>query len=281
MATEPQTNTAQPVSLLKRLAAPEARVPLLILLVAALSLNLAATQLQVHFQKRPIDLKTFGRELTEFPMQVGDWVMVSRDTRLNADIEHALGTEQYIFRDYVNSQYVTDEQVRQMREMPEGRRIYELDRLQREHPGSVVRFALTYYTGMVDTVAHIPERCYVADGYEAKETVAVTWGEGDDATDARFISFQDATTLGKLPRCVGYFFYVNNKQKGDPLGVRTELQNLFQRYSYYAKVEMMVAHADPETAKRTMGDFYAAARPEVLKCLPDWQKVEEAEKNER
>ena len=25
---------------------------------------------------------------------------------------------------------------------------------------------ITYYTGLVDTVAHIPERCYVANGFE-------------------------------------------------------------------------------------------------------------------
>jgi hypothetical protein len=37
-----------------------------------------------------------------------------------------------------------------------------------KHPAGVINLAVTYYTGLVDTVAHVPDRCYVADGYEPK-----------------------------------------------------------------------------------------------------------------
>ena len=37
--------------------------------------------------------------------------------------------------------------------------------------------SVTYYTGMVDTVAHVPERCVTADGYEPRpgENVTIKW----------------------------------------------------------------------------------------------------------
>lgn len=279
MTTElPTSENAQP-SLVRRLLQPQFIIAALILFVAAVSLNGAVAKMELHFRKQAVDLETYGRELIEIPMRLGDWHMVSTDTRLNEDIEHVLGTHQYVFRDYVHGQFVTDEQVRALREMEDGRRGYELDRIQQQHPEAVVRFAMTYYTGLVDTVAHIPDRCYVADGYQPKAAQPVTWGEGENETRARFITFEDQTSLGKMPRNVGYFFFVNDQQKADPLGVRTELQNLFERHGYYAKVEMMVARADPETAQRTMAAFWADSQPEVLKCLPDWQRVKADEQS--
>ena len=41
-------------------------------------------------------------------------------------------------------------------------------RIRPKNPKAVVNLGLTYYTGLVDTVAHIPDRCYIADGYEAR-----------------------------------------------------------------------------------------------------------------
>lgn len=278
MTTE-QAKLDQPPTLARRLFQPQFTVAAIILLIAAVSLNGAVAKMQLHFRKQAVDLTTYGRELIEIPMRLGEWHMVSKDTRLNEDIEHVLGTEQYVFRDYVHESVVTEEQIRSLREMDDGRRAYELDRIQQQHPHTVVRFAVTYYTGLVDTVAHIPDRCYVADGYQPKATLPVTWGEGDNQTRALFIAFEDQTSLGKMPRNVAYFFYVNDQQKADPLGVRTVLQNLFERHGYYMKVEMMVARADAEVAQEAMAAFWAAAQPEVLECLPDWQRVKDDEQN--
>ncbi len=40
---------------------------------------------------------------------------------------------------------------------------------------AVINIGVTYYTGMVDTVARIPERCYIADGFEPTSYKVVTW----------------------------------------------------------------------------------------------------------
>jgi hypothetical protein len=38
-----------------------------------------------------------------------------------------------------------------------------------------VRFAVTYYTGSVDTVPHVPDRCFAADGYRETSYNVVRW----------------------------------------------------------------------------------------------------------
>ena len=43
----------------------------------------------------------------------------------------------------------------------------------------VMRAAVTYYTGMVDTVAHIPDRCYVADGFVPDKYDTPNWTARD------------------------------------------------------------------------------------------------------
>src|SRR5690554_6327033 len=117
MAHDATSNPVQPATLFQRLVQPQFLVAALILLVAAVSLNGAVARMQLHFRKLPVDLKTYGRELTDISMQLGDWHMVSKDTRLSDDIEHVLGTTQYVFRDYVHSRAVTEEQIRMLREM--------------------------------------------------------------------------------------------------------------------------------------------------------------------
>ena len=64
----------------------------------------------------------------------------------------------------------------------------------------------------------------------------------------------------------------------DPItGVRLKLQDLREKYAYYAKVEMMVEGVTAGKAESVMGDFVGAALPAVERCLPDWGKVREAE----
>ena len=40
-----------------------------------------------------------------------------------------------------------------------------VEEIHRRFPQAVVRLSATYYTGMVDTVSHVPDRCVTADGF--------------------------------------------------------------------------------------------------------------------
>ena len=123
---------------------------------------------------------------------------------------------------------------------------------------------------MVDTVAHVPDRCYVADGYIPQDPETRTWKlAGGDAVDVRFISFEDATTFSsKQPKNVAYFFQVNGEMANSPMAVRYQLQDLRRADVYYAKVELMSLLRSRIDAEKVMVDFLSEALPEIRKCLP-------------
>jgi hypothetical protein len=144
--------------------------------------------------------------------------------------------------------------------------------------------AVTYYTGLVDTVAHIPDRCYIADGFEPSEYETPSWDMGsgrlgkapgeDPKVGVRFINFEDQTAAGRVTRRVAYFFFADGRYVSDPIDVRTILQNLRYKHGFYSKVELMTILKDHDQSAKIMSDFLKVALPEVEKCLPDWNKVE-------
>ncbi|MFN4243289.1 MAG: hypothetical protein ACK4PI_08635 [Tepidisphaerales bacterium] len=275
-----------------------------ILLLAAVGLHGATQRLQLHFRKQAVPLRADVRSL---PERMGPWVQVSIDQPLSPDIEEVLGTSEYIFRNYVDSRRVSESEIAAFRDLNINERAVLLSRIAMRDPQAVMYLSFTYYTGMVDTVAHIPDRCFIADGFQPTRFDAPRWhipgfvidrdgyhvgpdgyrltepGErgGDDAgLPVRFINFedQDLRTRTASSRSVTYFFSVNGRYEANPIGVRKTLQNLFERYGYYAKVELMTLHRDPEVSAAMKRDFLEHALPELEKILPDWAAVREAER---
>jgi len=62
----------------------------------------------------------------------------------------------------------------------------------------------------------------------------------------------------------------------DPIGVRKNLANLFQRYGYYMKIEVQTIKLTPDESARVMNDFLSDLLPEVEKSLPDFAKLSSA-----
>jgi uncharacterized protein YsxB (DUF464 family) len=71
---------------------------------------------------------------------------------------------------------------------------------------------------------------------------------------------------------VAYFFQVNGVYVSNPEAVRLRMQNLFQKYGYYLKVELMTMDQDHERSANTMTDFLNVSLAEVEKSYPDWNK---------
>lgn len=247
---------------------------ILLLGVAAVGLNGSVQFLKLHFKKQPVDLR---QSLEMVPGTLGPWVNVSAKEALNPEIEDVLGTKQYFFRDYIDSRLVSADELAKFNDKSSDERKSLAGQIQRKTPEAVVTVAVTYYTGMVDTVAHIPDRCYVADGYEPSEYQTPEWSslqgrEGDGRI--RFISFEDKTpSRASVNKNVAYVFHCNGRYESDPLGVRKSLQNLRQRYGYYAKVELLMVMNDREQSAKVMNDFLTHALPEIEKSLPDWAAV--------
>jgi hypothetical protein len=273
-----------------------------VLALAAVGLNAATEALQVYFKKQPVALRQkLDDPQAGVPDRLGDWVMVDEQNTLDPDVQHSLGTKDFIFRTYVDSRAVPAEVMNQFKAMAEdaakaGTRHALLAKIQEAAPHAVVSLNVTYYTGMADTVTHIPDRCMVADGYEPRnpETVTLAAGAYPDGSprqvQAQFSTFEDQTGRGRMNRNVAYFFHCNGGYEPNPVGVRMKLQNLLERHGYYAKVEMMTdepakaltaagANADAQRAiggrkaQAAMADLLAAALPEIERCLPDWKQV--------
>ncbi len=250
----------------------------IVLLIAALSLNATAQFMRLHFQKQRVELR---KRLTELPARMGPWQMVSTDIPIDPETEQVLGTKDYIFRYYLDtrSPTISSSLLQSFKDKDSNQQRAMAERIQSKDPDAVIYAAVTYYTGMVDTVAHIPNRCYVADGYEPAHERLVSWDALKDRPGngrLNYINFEDATPQRKqVTKNVAYFFHSNGEYVSDPLGVRKKLQNLLETHAYYAKVEMLVVGDNTRAAESKMNDFLTYALPEVEKCLPDWSQVKQ------
>ncbi|MGD1277740.1 MAG: hypothetical protein ABR964_11020 [Tepidisphaeraceae bacterium] len=304
----------------KALSRPAFLIVAVILLLAAVTLNTATQALRLYFKKEAVPQP---RDFREMPLVMGNWMQVSEDEKLDKEIQDVLGTDKYVFRDYIDvdlrgadllalimqqshpsadktgASPELDQQIAEMRsefngasfdrrvamirdalngKTPQERKKLVLA-MQMRYTTGVVNMGVTYYTGLVDTVAHIPDRCYIADGYEPSSYEIPIWdmapeGSGQSQPlQVRFISFEDQTGAGLAPKCVAYVFQVNGKYQSDPLAVRQELQSLTQRYGYYAKIELMTIGNDTKVASESMCRLLSVAKPQIEKCLPDWAKV--------
>lgn len=257
---------------------------------AALGLNAATSFLKLHFKKLPVPLpvRSLSDPADGIPAELGSWVQVSKDQPVDPEVQQVLATDQYLFRDYIDTRTWRGAKPRTLKNAAPDERDTELLRVETSEPESVLRVALTYYTGMADTVAHIPERCMVADGYEPSsyETKTIVCGVYPDGTprqvSIRLIHFEDQTGHGRVSRDVAYLFHVDGAYECDSLAVRRRLQSLSERYGYYAKVELMATtpvardEAQHERIVAAMRDFLTAALPEVEKRLPDWKRLHAA-----
>jgi hypothetical protein len=259
----------------RALRQPSFAVAAAVLLVSAATLTGATKLMSLHFKKLPVELR---KPVDTVPARLGPWMQVSKDQALSKEFVDVLGTEKYFFRDYLDTRLIDEPTMQRLQNATDQERFALLDAIRKAHPQAIVNFAVTYYTGMVDTVAHIPDRCYIADGFQPSQYDLVKWpafaGRGESAA-ARFINFEDQAGRSKalITRNVAYFFHVNGRYESDPIGVRVSLQDLFQRYGYYAKIELMTLLDDRAKAAEVMNDFLTHALPAVEECLPDWNKV--------
>jgi hypothetical protein len=246
-----------------------------ILLVAAAGLNAATSYLQLYFRKLPAPL---SRPLAEVPQNLGPWVQVTIDEPLDAENQEALATDKYIFRDYVDTRQLKPDELSAFQDRTGAERKKLAARLQYYKPTAVMNLALTYYTGLADTVAHIPDRCYIADGYVPTKYDIAEWdvlkGRPGDQK-ARFIVFEDLSAASSMSvkRNVGYFFQCNGEYCSDPMTVRKNMADLRMKYGYYMKVELQMLNVPAEQCSRTMNEFLGYVLPEAEKCLPDWKTL--------
>jgi hypothetical protein len=220
--------------------------------------------LDVYLKKEPVPLRA---DLGSVPTTLGSWKKVGEDQVMDAAMVESLGTDRYLTRSYARDGNPAE---------------------------GVISLHIAYYTGMIDTVPHIPERCWGAGGLvQLGDTVTMPLaiaGLGEPAADApenratglrypmatvtdpvtrrsepvalpvgemamTLTTFQDPKA-SRLVQFGGYFFIANGRCTPSTFGVRALAFNLTDRYAYYCKVQLSGRYpeGDPPASERFRAD---------------------------
>lgn len=124
------------MSALKR---PAVIMAALLLGVSAVTFGFGLQAAGVYLRKLPI-YPQGDRAVRKIPVESADWKAVGPDRREKQEVEEVLGTENYVSRPYARK---NDKGV-------------DMSTLLDVH--------IAYYTGQIDTVPHVPDRCFVGAG---------------------------------------------------------------------------------------------------------------------
>ena len=260
---------------------------LVLLLTAAIGFKVAVASLNVSLQKEAVYPR---KDFAIIPSKIGDWHSVGEDVRYDAAGVEALGTGLYLTRIYHNNNSSTP----------------------------AIQLHLAYYTGQVDAVPHVPDRCMVAGGYvpltPEPRTLdlaidAINWNTDSLTLDDEPYQFvwsdnsitgkqekirlpigdlQLRTTQFSHPRLAdghvfaGYFFIANGKTTPYPERIRVIAYDPFESHAFYCKVQFTMQgdrNFNIEDFTQIVSEFTSKALPEIMKCIPDWTEVRQ--RNER
>ena len=255
-----------------------------LLVLSALGFRAGVAALDLYLKKEPVPLR---RALSTVPPQLGRWKQVGPDGVFSAEIIESLGTTQYLDRNYA---------------------------LDGDPSKGALALHVAYYTGMIDTVPHVPERCWGAAGmvmaeqprevsldvdvesWNCTDGPASASGEpypaavvSDPVTrrpdtvhmplgtyDASVTEFQDRRDPSRR-QVGGYFFVANGRTTPSAYVVRTYAFDLGNRYAYYCKVQVSGIFPQATSAEdwsARAGDLLTHAMPHIMRCLPDWPEWE-------
>jgi hypothetical protein len=251
---------------------------LVLLATAAVAMPVVIKMYQISIIKLPIYAPE-GRLLRSLPLRTERWECTTGDEIIeNDEVLKTLGTDNYITRRYT----------------PRG------------GGKPVIQLHAAYYTGMIDTVPHVPDRCFVAGGMELG-TLAQDLVLPLDAR--RMLPDQDVPEHVKgrifkvrtsdhrhvrLPRdpqqirlhtmkflergkdlYAGYFFVANGGCVARAEDVRLLAFDLRSTYAYYLKVQVT---SNDVTSQEELAKAAASLLDELfgdlMLCAPDWVEVE-------
>ncbi len=170
---------------------------LAVLLASAVGMGAAIRAGGIHLRKIPI-YPPENRQLANIPAETPGWVRLGVDVTESAEVLEVLKTENYVTRSYLK------------KGTGEG-----------GTPAMVLEFHAAYYTGMIDTVPHVPERCFVGGGLQQSRASRVMDVEMPGASWVR-----DATVPEEFAGRSGSIYTVrlsNNSAYTTAPGVRVRL----------------------------------------------------------
>lgn len=119
-----------------------------VLLIAGVGMSSAIRYFNIYLRKMEVYARD-ARAVRALPVETDRWKRIDVDKVESEEVLAELGTKNYVSRVYA------------AKNIPAG------------DPPRYVDFHAAYYTGMIDTVPHVPERCFVGGGMQ----IAREWGE--------------------------------------------------------------------------------------------------------
>ncbi len=254
------------------------------LLLGGLGFQGAVKALNLYLKKEPVALRM---PLSLISGTLGRWKAVGPDRVMDPATVETLGTSMYL------------------------NRTYAIDGKPSE---ASLQVHLAYYTGMIDTVPHVPDRCMVAAGLDAKtlpENILLAMDESElkpDPEGVKNLSTDQVYRVAyhrdlmgqmvavRMPvgdlklRTIefgfekspgtkifgGYFFIANGRATPTPEGVKLLSFDPSEKYAYYCKVQYVYdsPKGTQEKFLELVADHLKNLLPELMRCLPDWAEVE-------
>ena len=257
---------------------PSVRVAYLLVLATlvagGLGMRGAMGALDVYLRKEPVAMRAdFG----SIPTALGRWQKLGEDQKMDAAMVESLGTDKYLTRTYALDGDPTK--------------------------GSIL-LHLAYYTGMIDTVPHIPERCWGAGGLVQRGEPAllplalpilaeVPSGAPTNAATGKpypMASLTDPVTQATEPVALpigdfvmtlttfqdpkaprheqlgGYLFIANGRCTASTLAVRQLAFDLTDRYAYFCKLQLSARYPVGDTPSADL--FRQQAEDFLSQLLP-------------
>ena len=140
------------------------------------------------------------------------------------------------------------------------------------------RLHLTYYTGAMDTVPHIPDVCLQQGGNQLIATDVVSfrvpaarnpWDQEMKINRTQY-SITRPDRPFPMPHSQYYVFSLNGKPEHEWKMVRLGLTNPWSRYCYFAKIQFapLTPVEKPEEGDEKAKEFLDIVLPRVLEALP-------------
>lgn len=260
---------------------------LLVLAGAAIALPTTINAMRLRIDKKPIFPQS-GLTLEAIPAETESFIRVGTDVREEAEVETVLGTKNYVTRAYAEKHPAPGKQPR------------------------VIQFHAAYYTGAIDTVPHVPDRCFVGGGMQIGEILGnlqlpldtSRWRVSTDVPErwkGRIHSVRLSNEYSSAPGTfvhlpvdaeqtklrtmkfiaegqtllAGYFFIANGGLAARSEDVRLLAFNLEDHYAYYVKVQFTSNDVQSgEELIELAGRFLSEQYGEIMRCVPDWTEVE-------
>ncbi len=280
------------------LRSPALLTAVVLLTGAGFGLRAVVAARQWYLTKLPIHAEG-GRAVQATPAETEHWVRVGTDRQESDAMIEELGTTNYLNRLYVSLKPIPG--------VGDG-----------QSP-VVVDLHMAYYTGLIDTVPHVPERCMTGGGWEITGSSTIVpipldrsgWIPDTSVpenlrgrvmtarlpSDPRYTdapgtrvrlpldpeSLSIRVTRFQNPRTgesmyAGYFFIANGGTVASAEGVRLLAFDLRDDYAYYLKVQFSSAQARSAQDLAAMaGALLDDLLPEIMRCVPDWVKVQTGE----